>query len=351
MSERTLMTGNLAVVEGAIAGGCRYFFGYPITPQSQIPETMSWRLPEVGGVYLQAESEIAAINMCYGAASTGARVMTSSSSPGISLMQEGLSYMIGAELPCVLVNMVRGGPGLGNIACAQSDYWLSTRGAGHGDGQCLTFAPWSTQEIYDLTADSFDIALRYRNPLVILADAILAQMMEPVQPREPVEPNFPQPDWAVGGSLAERDRRVVTSIHIAAQEEEDTNRRIYGRYAEAAERETRWEEMGDEEPEILVCAYGLTARICQTGVELAQAAGVRARLLRPISLFPFPTEPIRTWAERVKTILSVELSLGQFVEDVRLAVEGRCPVELAAHTGGVLFTPEDICERLVALSK
>jgi len=349
VSKRTLMEGNVATAEGAIAAGCRHFFGYPITPQSTIPEHMAKRLPGEGGVYLQAESEVAAINMCYGAAAAGARVMTTSSSPGIALMQEGISYMIGAELPCVLVNMVRGGPGLGNIAAAQSDYWLSTRGGGHGDGTCLTFAPWSVQECYDLTYEAFDIALRYRNPVLVLGDGILAQMMEPVEPRPRQEPPFPQPEWAVGGEMRGRERRVISSIYIAAEVLEGTNLRINERYREAAERETRWEELGHEEPEILVCAYGLAARVCQTGIERAAAAGVRARLLRPVSLFPFPTAPIRAWGEKVRKILVVELSMGQFVEDVRLAVEGRCPVEFSGHTGGVMHTPEEVAAVLTRM--
>ncbi len=342
MSERTLMDGNRATAEGAIAGGCRYFFGYPITPQSHIPERMSLRLPEVGGVYLQAESEVAAINMCYGAAACGAKVMTTSSSPGISLMQEGISYMYGAELPCVIVNMVRGGPGLGNIAAAQSDYWLSTRGGGHGDGQMITFAPWSIQEVYDLTYESFDIALKYRAPVSLLGDAILAQMMEPVQERKPLDAALSQTDWGIGGERHGREKNVITSIYIQPRALEELNHRLYARYAQAAREETRWAELGAEDPEILVCAYGIAARICQTGLELAAAAGVKARLLRPISLFPFPTAPIREWSEKVRKILVVELSMGQFVEDVRLAVEGRCPVEFSGHTGGVVHTPEEV---------
>ena len=288
MSERVLMTGNVATAEGAIAGGCRHFFGYPITPQSHIPEHMSKRLPEVGGVYLQAESEVAAINMCYGAAATGAKVMTTSSSPGISLMQEGISYMYGAELPCVIVNMVRGGPGLGNIAAAQSDYWLSTRGGGHGDGQMITFAPWSVQEVYDLTRDSFDVALKYRAPVSLLGDGILAQMMEPVQTGRQLDPVYPAPEWAIGGERHGRDKHVITSIYIEPQTLEDLNKRLYARYAQAAQEETRWEEVGDEDPDILVCAYGIAARVCQTGVEQAAARGVKVRMLRPITLFPFP---------------------------------------------------------------
>jgi 2-oxoglutarate ferredoxin oxidoreductase subunit alpha len=257
--------------------------------------------------------------------------------------------MIGAELPCVIVNMVRGGPGLGNIACAQSDYWLSTRGGGHGDGQCLTYAPWTVQEIYDLTMESFALAQKYRNPLVVLGDAILAQMMEPVQPREWVDPNFPRQEWAVGGSLKGRERQIVSSIYISDTDLEGLNCRVQDRYREAARQDTRWEELGDEEPELLVCAYGIAARVCHTAIELAAQAGVKARLLRPISLFPFPTAPIRQWSERVKKVLVVELSMGQFIDDVRLSVEGRCPVELAWHSGGKLFGPEEVAARLIEM--
>jgi len=304
MPERQLITGNEAAAEGAIAGGCRYFFGYPITPQNRIPEYMSEHLPPIGGVYIQAESEVAAINMVYGAAATGAWAMTTSSSPGISLMQEGLSYMIGAELPCVLVNMVRGGPGLGNIAPAQSDYWLATRGAGHGDGRCLTFAPYSIQEVYDLTGQAFPIAQKYRNPVMILADAVLASMREPCVLRERLDPPEEKPSWAVSGDRKGRQRNIVN----------------------------------------------FSARICQTAIEHAAEAGVACRLIRPISLFPFPTEVIADWAQRVKKVLVVELSLGQFVEDVRLAIEGACPVELFGRTGGMMVTPEEVAERIVEIA-
>ena len=350
MSERQLLTGNEAAAEGAIAGGCRYFFGYPITPQNRIPEYMSEHLPEVGGVYLQAESELAAINMVYGAAATGAWAMTSSSSPGISLMQEGLSYMIGAELPCVVVNMVRGGPGLGNIAPAQSDYWLATRGAGHGDGQCLTLAPFSVQEVYDLTGEAFPMAQKYRNPVMILADGILASMREPCRLHERREPPGQKPPWAVGRGRESRERNIVNSLYIAPPALAAVNQRIADRYAQAAREDTRWEEYGADEPEILVCAYGISARVCQTAVARATAAGAPARLIRPISLFPFPSQVIRAWAERVKKVLVVELSMGQFVEDVRLAVEGACPVELLGRAGGVLITPEEVTDLLVTLA-
>lgn len=348
MSERVLMEGNHAAAEGAIAGGCRFFFGYPITPQNQIPEYMSGRLPEVGGVFVQAESEVAAINMVYGAAAAGGRVMTSSSSPGISLMQEGLSYIIGAELPCVVINMVRGGPGLGNIGAAQSDYWLATRGAGHGDGRHLVYAPYSVQELHDLTAGAFDVAERYRSPVMILGDAYLGTMLEPCRLRPVSEtPSGYDFGWTVGSGLAGRERHIVNSLYTNLPEMEQVNLRIARRYEEAAACETRWEEYGAEEPDVLLCAYGISARICETAVDWAIERGVAARLLRPITLFPFPSAALAALAERVRHCMVVELSLGQFMEEVRLAVEGRCPVSLISRTGGMVFTPEEVLESML----
>jgi len=349
VSERVIMNGNEACAWGAIAGGCRHFFGYPITPQNQIPEFMARHMPEVGGVYLQAESELAAINMVYGAAAAGARVMTSSSSPGISLMQEGLSYMIGAELPCVIVNVVRGGPGLGNIAPAQSDYFLTTRGCGHGDGSGLSFAPYSVQELHDWTGKAFDIAFRYRTPVTILADAILGQMQEPCTRAPWGDPPPIEADWCVGGVRGDRPRNIINSLYTVPDEMEAKNLTIFERYREAAERETVWEEYGHDEPDILLCAYGISARVCETAADWAGEAGLKARLLRPVSLCPFPTAPVRAWSERVKMILVAEMSMGQFIQDVQLAVAGRCPVELVSRTGGNFLTPEEVLAKIQAL--
>lgn len=346
-----LTKGNEACAEGAIAAGCRYFFGYPITPQNQIPEYMSLHLPEVGGVYVQAESELAAINMVLGAAAAGAIAMTTSSSPGISLMQEGLSYILGCELPCVIVNMVRGGPGLGNILPAQSDYWLSTRGLGHGDGQGLVFAPYSVQEVHDWTADAFEIAARYRLPVTILGDAALAQVAESCVLRPRGEPLALDREWAVGGGLQGRERRVVNSLWVHADVMEAVNLRLAERLERARRELVTWQETGSEDPEILVCAYGIMARVAETAIQFAAEAGVRARLLRPISLLPFPYAPLRQWAGRVKKILVLELSLGQMIDDVRLAVEGSCPVEFLGRAGGQLVFPEDVAARLVSLSQ
>ncbi len=349
--EVTFITGNEATAEGAICGGCRHFFGYPITPQNNIPEYMSEQLPLIDGVYLQAESEVAAISMVYGASAAGARVMTTSSSPGISLMQEGLSYMIASELPCVVVNMVRGGPGLGNIAVSQGDYWLATRGGGHGDGRMITLTPSTVQEMHDFTARAFEIADRYRAPTMVLADALLANMMESCQLLTRRELPPPERPWAVGPRDADCKRRVINSLLVDFDVLEALNDRLIDRYALAAEEITDWAEHGHEDPDLLVCAYGISARICETAVNQANEAGLKVRLLNPKTVFPFPTEPIRALAERVKATLVVELSSGQFMEDVRLAVEGRCPVELLSRTGGNMPWPSDVTERLIDMSR
>jgi len=350
--QRVLITGNEATAEGAIAAGCRHFFGYPITPQNKIPEYMSEHLPDVGGVYLQAESEVAAINMVYGAAAAGARVMTTSSSPGISLMQEGLSYMLGAELPGVIVNMVRGGPGLGNVGPAQSDYWQATRGAGHGDGRCLTLTPCSVQELHDFTAAAFDIADRYRNPVCVLADAILASMMEPCEliPRTNLPP--PERPWAVGPhDPASRERNIVNSLWVDFDLMEAVNLRIEERYRQAREEITAWEEFGADEPEVVLCAYGICARICETAVTRAAEESLALRLVRPKTVFPFPYGAYAAWADRVTGMLVVEMSMGQFIEDIQLAVRGRCPVKLLGRAGGHMMTVDDVVTRARALAR
>lgn len=350
--ERVLITGNEATAEGAIAAGCRHFFGYPITPQNKIPEYMAEHLPPLGGVYLQAESELAAINMVYGAAAAGARAMTTSSSPGISLMQEGLSYMLGSELPGVIVNMVRGGPGLGNVGPAQSDYWQATRGAGHGDGRCLTLTPYSVQELHDFTAAAFDLADRYRNPVCVLADAILASMMEPVEliPRSAVPP--PDRPWAVGPhEPGSRERNIVNSLWVDFDVMEAVNLRIAERYRQATEEITAWEEFGADEPAVVLCAYGISARICETAVTRAEEAGLALRLVRPKTVFPFPYAAYAAWADRVRGMLVVEMSMGQFIEDIQLAVQGRCPVELLGRAGGHMMTVDDVVTRARTLAR
>ena len=346
-----LMKGNEAAAEGAIAGGCRYFFGYPITPQNEIPHYMAEHMPEVGGVYLQAESEVAAINMVFGAASTGARVMTSSSGPGIALMQEALSYMIGARVPCLVVNVCRGGPGLGNIGTSQSDYWMATRGAGHGDGRCITFAPATVQEQYDLCCESFDVAERYRHPVMVLSEAALGQMMEPVFVRERGEAPPGDKPWALGGRRAGRERRVINSLYAQPDDLARENRKLAELYEQVKREQVRWTEVGDDDPEVLIVAFGIPARCSETAMERAAASGIRTRLVRPISLFPFPHEPIRRWAQAAPHTLVVEGSIGQMVDDVRMAVGDQSEVSLLTVLGGLITTPEEIAQRIHAIAR
>lgn len=347
---KTLMKGNIALAEGAIAAGCRFFFGYPITPQNEIPEYMSRRLPEVGGVYLQAESEVAAINMVYGAASAGARVLTTSSSPGISLMQEGISYIVTCELPCVIANVVRGGPGLGNVLGAQSDYFQAVKGGGHGDYHLLTLAPWSAQEMYELTYLAFDIADRYRHPLMILTDGVIGQMMEPVELGTLPPPSPPPKPWATTGAKG-RKKNVINSLEIIGEKMEEIVHRIFAKYREAEEKEVRWQEIQTEDAEILLVAYGTSARVCKTVVDLARREGMKVGLLRPITLFPFPKKRLKELAERVGFILTVEMSMGQMVEDVKLAVECKAPVHFYGRTGGVVPHPKEVLEKCKEILK
>lgn len=351
MSEPRLMKGNEAIAEAAIQAGCRHFFGYPITPQNELPEYMARRMPEVGGVYLQAESEVSAINMVYGAAGAGARVMTSSSSPGISLMQEGISYLVGSELPCVLVNIVRGGPGLGGIQPAQSDYFQATRGGGHGDYHLLVLAPGSVQEMVDLMQEAFDLADKYRNPVLILGDGVLGQMMEPV--RLPYEIGAPLPappaperkGWATTGAKG-RPRNVLNSLYIEADRLESHNWRLQEKYQRMEAEEVRYEGVELADADVLVVAYGTTARVARTAAEEARRAGIRAGLLRPISLYPFPYGALQEAAGRASRVLVVEMSCGQMLYDVRLAVGGRYPVEFFGRPGGNVPTPREVFERI-----
>jgi len=349
--QRILMRGNEVVAQAALDAGCRAFFGYPITPQNQIPDYMARHMPEVGGVFLQAESEVSAINMVYGAAAAGARAMTASSSPGISLKQEGISYLAEAELPCVIVNIMRGGSGLGNIAPSQADYFQSVKGGGHGDYRTLVLAAWSVQELYDLTREAFDIADRYRNPVLVLGDALLGQMMEPVViPQEVVDPaDLPPKPWATAGARG-RTHNIINSLSLYPPDLERSNLRLQARYREAAEREVRFATEGMEGAEMAVIAYGTAARVAVSAVGEARAAGVRVGLFRPISLFPFPSKEIAALGERVKGLLVVELNAGQMVEDVRLAVEGRCPVRFLGRCGGIVVTPGEVLAGIQALA-
>ncbi len=344
-----LMKGNEAICEGAIKAGCRYFFGYPITPQNEIPEYLSWRMPEVGGVFLQAESEVAAINMLYGAASAGVRVMTTSSSPGISLMQEGISYIAGAELPCVIVNVVRGGPGLGNIAAAQSDYFQATRGGGHGDYRTPVLAPWSVHEMYTFCARAFDVADLYRTPTLVLSDGTLGQMMEPVDLSDAPEPLHVDKPWATTGTDGKREHNVVNSLYIIPEEMEAVNLRLQARFQQAAkDLAGEFETFFLDDAELVVVAYGVAARNAYTAVQLARQSGLKAGLFRPKVLCPYPYDALRGFLDHAKVALSVEMSLGQMVEDVRLASEGRCPVLFFGRTAGVPLTPEMILDAMKA---
>ncbi len=339
---KQLIKGNEAIVKGAILGGCRAFYGYPITPASEITEAAAFYLPQVGGVFLQAESEVAAINMVYGAASAGVRVMTASSGPGISLMQEGLSYLAGAELPCVVADIMRGGPGLGNIAPEQGDYFQIVKGGGHGNYRNLVLAPASVQEMADLTWLAFELADEYRNPVVVLADGYIGQMMEPVE--FPVEMARPRhKDWAVEGT-AETRNNLVTSIYLEPDELEAHVRRLEAKYRRAEREAVRAECWRTEDAEIILVGYGIVARVLKAAVEQARAHGLPVGLLRPITLYPFPTEIVRKLSHRARSFAVVELSTGQMVEDVRLALEGRSTVRFYGRAGGNVPSAEEVLD-------
>jgi 2-oxoglutarate ferredoxin oxidoreductase subunit alpha len=344
MSRKVLMKGNEAIGEAAISAGCRYFFGYPITPQSELPAFLARRMREVGGVFLQAESEIAAINMVYGAASSGARAMTSSSSPGVSLKQEGISYLCGSELPCLVVNVMRGGPGLGTIQPSQSDYFQAVKGGGHGDYRTFVLAPSSVQEIVDHVRLAFEVADKYRNPSVLLADGTLGQMMEPAELGE-YRPDIPEKPWATTG-CAGRPPNIITSIYIQPEVLEKHNEKLQAKYAKMREAEQRAEEWMMEDAEVMVAAYGTVARIAKTAIRRARAEGVRVGLLRPVSLWPFPVKFFERWCS-VRRIITVELSSGQMVEDVRLAVRDRVPVDFFGRLGGMVPSVEEVFREIM----
>jgi 2-oxoglutarate ferredoxin oxidoreductase subunit alpha len=344
--ERRLMKGNEAIGEAAIRAGCRFYAGYPITPQNELTEYMSLRMPEQGGTFIQAESEIAAINMIYGASAAGARAMTSSSGPGISLKQEGISYMCGAELPCFYVNIIRGGPGLGNIAPAQSDYFQATRGGGHGDYRVVVFGPSTVQELVDFTMLGFEIADRYRNPAMILGDGILGQMMEPVVLREPKEYDIKAKDeWTIGDSSG-RARHMITSVHLAPGTLEKHNLRLLEKYRRIEQDEVRYEVVEVDDADVVMVAYGTAARIAKSAVAMSrQNGGIKLGLVRPLTLWPFPKKIIREIAGDREDLMVVEMSFGQMYEDVQLSVCGKAKVSLLAHTGGGLPREEEIIEK------
>lgn len=345
---KVLITGNEALAEAAVRAGCRSYFGYPITPQNEIPEYLSRRMPQVGGTFIQAESELAAISMVYGAAAVGERAMTSSSSPGISLMQEALSFMAASELPAVIVNMQRGGPGLGSISASQADYFQSVKGGGHGDYKLLVYAPATLQEVVDLTVRAFDKADEYRTPVMILGDGVLGQMMEPVELPEITSKRVDKP-WALTGAKKGQPGKVIRSLFMLPGEDgmlEQHNYDLKAKYDRMAEREVLSESLQMDDAEIAVVAFGTSARIAKSAIAIARAEGIKVGLIRPVTLFPFPDKVIARAAEQVKQVLVVEMNLGQMVEDVRLAVNGRVPVSFYGRPGGALVAVEDIAQQI-----
>ncbi len=351
-TNKKLMKGCEAIAEAAIQAGCQFFFGYPITPQNDIPEYMAARMPKLEGhCFLQAESELAAINMVYGASGAGARVMTSSSSPGVSLKMEGISYLAGAELPCVIVNMMRGGPGLGSIQASQGDYFQATKGGGHGDYHLVVFAPSSVQEAVDLMQEAFDVADMYRTPVMILADGIIGQMMEPVEFKQQTKRELPEKTWAATGwsPKSNRPKAVINSLYIENEELQELNDRLQARYAIIKEKETKVECYNTDGAEVILTAYGTVARICKSAIAEAAKQGIKVGLVRPITIWPFPTEAVKEVIAQpsVKKIIDVEINAGQMIEDVRLAVNGAKEVGFLGRPGSFVPTVEEIVERIV----
>lgn len=346
MADKVLMKGNEAIAEAAIIAGCRHYFGYPITPQTEIAAYMAKRMPKIGGCFLQAESEIAAINMVYGVASTGHRVMTSSSSPGISLKGEGLSYLAGADLPSLIVNVQRGGPGLGGIQPSQSDYYQATKAGGHGDFRMIVLAPASVQEMADLTVKGFELADTYRMTSMILADGTMGQMMEPVSLDLEVKP-APEKPWATTGTKMEREHNIVNSLFLSPEKLEEENFKRYERYKYIEENEAMYEEYMMDDAEICIAAFGIAARVAKNAINEARKQGIKVGLIRPITLWPFPNAPFKKAAESVKQIISVELSMGQMIDDIKLASECKVPVTLCNRVGGMIPSPEQVLEAIV----
>ncbi len=341
MAEKVLMKGNEAIAEAAIIAGCRHYFGYPITPQTEIAAYMAKRMPKIGGTFLQAESEIAAINMVYGVASTGYRVMTSSSSPGIALKSEGLSYLAGADLPALVVNVQRGGPGLGGIQPSQSDYFQATRSGGHGDFRMIVLAPASVQEMAEFTVKGFELADKYRMTAMILADGTMGQMMEPVNLDFDVKP-MPEKPWATTGTKMARPHNIVNSLFLSPDALERTNIERFERYALIEQTEAMYEEYLMDDADICIVAFGIAARVSKNAINEARAQGIKVGMIRPKTLWPFPTAPFKKAAEHVKAMISVELSMGQMIEDVRLATECKVPVTLCNRVGGMIPAPDQI---------
>ena len=336
------MKGNEALAEAAIRAGCRHFFGYPITPQTELAAYMSKKMPKIGGTYLQAESEIAAINMVLGASSAGVRAMTSSSSPGISLKTEGISYIAGSDVPALIINVQRGGPGLGGIQPSQADYWQATKATGHGDFQILVFAPSTVQEMVDFVSLAFDLGDKYRMPAMILADGMLGQMMEPVEFKNQGECAKIEKPWALTGHQFKRPHNVVNSLYLKPADLERLVKERFERYETIKKTEQRAEEYLVDDAEVVVVAYGASSRVARSAVNAARAEGIKAGLIRPITLWPFPTDALQRAAEHVKKFLAVEMSMGQMVDDVRLAIHDQKPVEFYGRTGGMIPTPAEV---------
>ncbi len=350
MGERVLMKGNEAIAEAAIAAGCRHFFGYPITPQTEVAAYMSKRMPKVDGVYLQAESEVASINMVLGAGAAGVRVMTSTSSPGVSLMAEGISYIAGSDVPALIINVQRGGPGLGGIQPSQADYFQATKSTGHGDFHMLVFAPSTVQEMVDFVSIAFDLGDKYRMPAMILSDGMLGQMMEPVELPEARNPDNDSKDWAACGHKGKREHNVINSLYIQPQTLEDLVRARYEKYEKIKEEEQIAEEYLTEDAEIIIVAYGASSRVSRSAVDKARKEGIKVGLIRPITLWPFPEKTIAKYVDSAKKFLTVEMSMGQMVDDVRLAVNGKKPVEFYGRTGGMIPAPNEVYNKIVEMN-
>ena len=350
MAERILMKGNEAIAEAAIRAGCRHYFGYPITPQTEIAAYMAKKLPKIGGVFLQAESEIASINMVYGAAATGTRVMTSSSSPGISLKTEGLSYIAGCDIPAFVVNVQRGGPGLGGIQPSQSDYFQATKGGGHGDYRMIVLAPASVQEMASLTIKGFNLADKYNMTSMILADGTIGQMMEPISFEDAEIETYEKP-WALTGTEGKRTHNIVNSLYLKPDELEKKNFERFERYALVEENEPMWEEYMMEDAEYCVVAFGIASRVAKNAVVAARKEGIKVGLIRPITLWPFPKKALRAAADQVKSFISVELNMGQMIEDIRLATECKRPVTLCNRAGGMIPSPDQVLESICQATK
>ena len=345
MAQRVLMKGNEAIAEAAIRAGCRHYFGYPITPQTEIAAYMAKKMPKIGGVFLQAESEIASINMVYGAAAAGMRVMTSSSSPGISLKSEGLSYIAGSDVPALVVNVQRGGPGLGGIQPSQSDYFQATKGGGHGDYRMIVLAPASVQEMASLTIKGFELADKYLMTSMILADGTIGQMMEPISFEDTEIKTFEKP-WALTGTNCEREHNVVNSLYLKPDELEVKNFERFERYKIVEENEAMWEEYMMEDAEYCVVAFGIASRVAKNAVVAARAEGIKVGLIRPITLWPFPKKALSAAADKVKSFVCVELNMGQMIEDVRLYTQCKKPVSLCCRCGGMIPSPEEVLESI-----